>query len=111
MDFKIMNLLQSIQDTVLLGREISFKAEMLNLRISVTEKTGKQRLSIDQMLPLQDHFTELKLVECIKFMNNKLNENKKCDMCGRLFTGIHFDVFDENYNKQPGLICCPNCKI
>lgn len=106
-----MGLLKTIEDTVLLGREVSFKAEMLNLKINVREVNGKQKLAIDQMLPLQDHFTESKLVECIKFMNNKLNENKKCDMCGRLFIGIHFDVYDENHNKQKGLICCPNCKI
>ena len=31
---------------------------------------------------------------------------KKCDMCGEDFKGKSWPVYDENHNKQKGLISC-----
>lgn len=33
----------------------------------------------------------------------------KCDTCGELCTGKTYPVYDENYNKQPGLVMCEKC--
>lgn len=37
------------------------------------------------------------------------NNTKKCDICGQFFSGKSFPVYDENYNKQQGLIQCEKC--
>jgi tRNA 2-selenouridine synthase SelU len=39
-------------------------------------------------------------------MSNKI---KKCDCCGKNFTGKVHPVYDENYVKQRGIIQCDEC--
>jgi hypothetical protein len=34
---------------------------------------------------------------------------KKCDLCGESFTEKSHPVYDENFNKQKGLIQCDAC--
>lgn len=36
-------------------------------------------------------------------------KTKKCDFCGKEFTGASYPVYDENWNKQKGIIQCPDC--
>lgn len=32
-----------------------------------------------------------------------------CDICGKEKVGKKFPIFDENYNKQQGLVQCLDC--
>lgn len=39
-------------------------------------------------------------------MKKKIEKQKKCDACGKLFTGKHYKMYDENFNLQPGMVHC-----
>lgn len=36
-------------------------------------------------------------------------KTKKCDFCGKLFTGPNYPVYDENWNIQKGINRCSTC--
>lgn len=40
---------------------------------------------------------------------NIVDKSKKCDICGNKFVGKFHDVYDENFNKEEGLIQCDKC--
>lgn len=63
-------LIEVLEQTVSLGREVVFSREVNQLKITVQEKDRTNT----QFLPLHDHFTEFKVVECIKFQNTKIQE-------------------------------------
>ncbi len=44
---------------------------------------------------------------CDKFENKKVI---MCDTCGHECIGETFDVYNENFVKQKGLVMCSNCK-
>ncbi len=42
-------------------------------------------------------------------MKMKMENNKKCDICGETITGKTFPVTDENFNTQKGVLQCEKC--
>lgn len=55
----------------------------------------------------------IKKAKVVKLKNGKRKGifaiEVKCDTCGEYIKGGTFPVFDENHNKQEGLLQCENC--
>lgn len=57
--------------------EIRMKPELMQLVIMLKKETKGNKFELIQRLPLQDHFNEAKIVGCIKFMKDKIDNKIK----------------------------------
>ena len=58
---------------------------------------------------MKTEFTVHRSKEFAYLMREMQKEKKVCDLCGKIYTGKSYPVYDENYNKQHGLIQCGKC--
>jgi hypothetical protein len=54
-----------------------------------------------------DEMTEVDLIE--QSLQEQEQRERKCDMCGHII-GAGCPVYDENWNKQSGLVQCKYCQ-
>lgn len=72
------NFIQVLEDALIFGHTVSFKKEGQQLSIRVQKKISLpqsgvlQIKTIDQMIPMDSHFNEGKIADCIEFQINKL---------------------------------------
>ena len=62
----------------------------------------------EEILQSLDH--QEKVQKCLNYVRSEQKEQNSCDICGYLIEGIGHPVYDENFNKQPGLVQCKFCQ-
>lgn len=70
-----MTLFQKLNDLVLLGYKTSFHSEARNLVIGITKTIDNMEYSKESWLPLEDHFYENRVIECIDFMVDEIRKS------------------------------------
>jgi len=75
-----MTLFEKLQDTVSMGYGISFKRDGVHFIISISTDSQGEIINDESCMPIRDHFTEKRIVECIDFqmarIDEKINEIK-----------------------------------
>jgi hypothetical protein len=70
-----MTLFEKLQQLIDFGYEVNFKREINQLLISVEREDVIGNIFIrESCLPLSDHFYESRVVDCIDYMVNEINE-------------------------------------
>ena len=71
----MMTLFRKIKDLILCGYKISFYSEGMHFYISVKAMRGNKSYSRLSAMPIQDHLEEGRIIECIDWSINALNED------------------------------------
>lgn len=65
-----MALLKTIENLVCFGYEVKFSKDFTQFKISI-EKEGEEK---SQMLPLEDHVTEDRIIGCLDLLKDKFKK-------------------------------------
>lgn len=89
-----MTLFEKLHDLICIGYEVSFKREIFQFIISIKTVHNNEEIIDESQMPLQDHFTENRIIDCINFQVNRIDEKieniklkRHCNHCGSEWIG------------------------
>lgn len=69
-----MTLFEKLKSMIEIGYEVSFRREAFQFIISISTDVPGGKIIDESQMPIYDHFTEDRIIDCIKFQEIRIDE-------------------------------------